>query len=85
MGFNQENIPTIYKDDKYLTDKLLIDLGLEDSNMKNKREKEQILKIIKSIKNLTITYKKKSSFNIYYFYFIFVSFIIYISIFKFIN
>ena len=66
MGFNQENIPTIYKDDKYLTDKLLIDLGLEDSNMKNKREKEQILKIIKSIKNLTITYKKKSSFNDYF-------------------
>lgn len=66
IGFNQENIPTIYKDDKYLTDKLLIDLGLEDSNMKNKREKEQILKIIKSIKNLTITYKKKSSFNDYF-------------------
>lgn len=66
MGFNQENIPTIYKDDKYLTDRLLLTLGYEDTNEKNKKERLQIINTIKSIKNLTITYKKKSSFNEYY-------------------
>lgn len=66
MGFNQENIPIIHKDDKYLTDKLCNLLNIDNSNQKNNKEKEQLLNTIKSIKNLTITYKKKSSFNEYY-------------------
>lgn len=66
LGFNQENIPKIYKDDKYITNKLCDLLNIDNFNEKNIKERLQILNIIRSIKNLTITYKKKSSFNEYY-------------------
>lgn len=65
LGFNQGIIPRTYKDEDFINDDIkpsYIDNTIE----KNIRSKEITLKAIKSIKNLTITYKLKSHFNTYY-------------------
>ena len=65
IGFNMEHIPLVYKDEEYIDDKIKPLFGLDDHYTKNKLEKETLISIIKSIKNLTITYKKKTSFQNY--------------------
>lgn len=65
LGFNQGIIPKIYKDEDFINDDIkpsYIDSTIE----KNIRSKDITLKAIKSIKNLTITYKLRSHFNTYY-------------------
>lgn len=65
LGFNQGIIPRTYKDEDFINDDIkpsYIDNTIE----KNIRFKEITLKAIRSIKNLTITYKLKSHFNTYY-------------------
>lgn len=65
LGFNQGIIPRTYKDEDFINDDIkpsYIDNTIE----KNIRSKEITLKAIRSIKNLTITYKLKSHFNTYY-------------------
>ncbi len=65
VGFNQGIIPKIYKDEDYINDSIkpsYIDTTIE----KNKREKEEIIKSINNIKNLTITYKLKTPFSVFY-------------------
>ncbi len=65
LGFNQNIIPKIYKDEDYISDN--IKPSYMDSTIeKNKREKEETIKSIKNIKNLTITYKLKTPFNVFY-------------------
>ncbi|MBQ9318765.1 MAG: PD-(D/E)XK nuclease family protein [Bacilli bacterium] len=66
IGFNQENIPTIYKDEDYISDNIKNGLLLDLTVDKNKMEKELTIKIIKSIKNLIITYKLKTPFSSFY-------------------
>ena len=66
LGFNQENIPRIYKDDDFITDNMKKELGIETSSEKNIRIKNKLVSIISGVKNLTITYKKKTDFNKYY-------------------
>lgn len=66
LGFNQGNIPVIYKDEDYLSDSLKEYLKIETTEYKNIIEKNNIINIIKSIKNLVITYKLKTPFDIYY-------------------
>lgn len=66
LNFNQETIPKIYKDEDYLSDKLKDIVGIEKSFELNKIERENIINKIKSIKNLTITYKLKTSFSSFY-------------------
>ncbi len=66
LGFNQGNIPIIYKDEYYITDPLRPNLNIETTEELNNIEKTNIISIIKSIKNLVITYKLKTSFDIYY-------------------
>lgn len=66
IGFNQGSIPTIYKDEDYITDNIKNDLDIETTNEKNKLEKNNVINIIKSIKNLTITYKLRTAFEVYY-------------------
>lgn len=65
MGFNKENLPRIHKDNEYFNDKEKEILNLDQSNELNIKEEENIIKIIKSIKNLTITYKLYDSSNNY--------------------
>ena len=57
LGFNQKIIPNIYKDEEFLTDKELELLNIETSHQKNSVTEKAIIKRIKQIKNLIITYK----------------------------
>lgn len=57
LGFNKGEIPTIYKDEEYITDKVVDEVGLETTIEKNKLEKELTLNNLKSIKNLFLSYK----------------------------
>lgn len=66
LNFNLNKIPKIIKDEKCLNDKELSFLGLETSSNLNKIFLENAKKNIKSIKNLTITYKLESYQNTYY-------------------
>lgn len=66
IGFNQGNIPVINKDEEYLSDKLKEILDIDTSKEKNKLEKAGVINSIRSIKNLIITYKLKTPFDIYY-------------------
>ena len=65
LGFNQGIIPSIKKDEDYITDNIkpsYLDTTVEF----NKKEKIDVIKSIKNIKNLTITYKLKNSFSTFY-------------------
>lgn len=58
LNFNQGVIPRIYKDEDYLNDKEKEELGLSLTVDKNNLERIKVLKRIKSIKNMIITYKE---------------------------
>lgn len=60
LGFNQGIIPSIYKDEDYFNDSLKEYLGLETSIDNNEYEKDKIIKFVRNIKNLFITYKLKT-------------------------
>lgn len=60
LGFNQNQIPIIHKNENYLNDQELSELGLLASTELNKLERKHTINKIKSIKNLFITYKEKS-------------------------
>ena len=66
IGFNEGTIPRIYKDEDYLSDKEKELLGLEKSYERTNIERELTINNIKSIKNLVITYKLRSSFDEYF-------------------
>lgn len=57
LGFNIGAYPYTYLDDDYLSDKEKMMLNLDTSVDKNKIEKEEVIKKIKRIPNLVITYK----------------------------
>ena len=63
MNFNSSTIPVNYKDDDYISDEIKEKLGLETSKELNKIEREIDINIIKSIKNLSITYKLKTPYE----------------------
>ena len=65
LGFNQGIIPKIFKDEDYINDAIKPSY-LDNTVEKNKQEKEEIIKSIKNIKNLIITYKLKNSFSTFY-------------------
>lgn len=65
MGFNKENIPNIHKDNEYFSDKEKIALNLDTSNELNIKERENTIKKLLNIKNLTISYKLYDSSNNY--------------------
>lgn len=60
LGFNIGTYPRTYLDDDYLSDKEKEELGIDTSSKKNKEEKKNIIKMIKRIPNLMITYKLHS-------------------------
>ncbi len=66
LGMNQEHIPTIKKDEDYLNDEICNDLNLDNTEDKNKLEKEILVRKINAIPNAILTYKKKTSFGTYY-------------------
>lgn len=65
LGFNQGIIPKVKKDEDYINDDIKPDY-LDNTIEKNKQEKLDTINAIKNIRNLTITYKNKSSFSTFY-------------------
>ena len=57
LGFNINSYPKIYKDDDYFTDEEKALLDLDTSVEKNKQTKISMLRKLRRIPNLTITYK----------------------------
>lgn len=66
LNFNNGIIPKFKNDEDFITDNLKDEIDLDLVTVENKRIKNNTINIIKSIKNLTITYKDKSYFNSYY-------------------
>lgn len=66
LGFNQNKVPLIYKDEDYITDNLKDDLLIDLVYDKNKFEKRSTISNILNIKNLYISYKNSSSFGTFY-------------------
>lgn len=66
MSFNSGCIPIIYKDEDYISDNIKKGLLLDQTNDKNKLVRETTINIIKSIKNLYITYKTSTPFSFFY-------------------
>ena len=60
LGFNQNHLPKIYKDEEYLSDNLKNKCNLNTSTIKNKLSKDNLVKVLGTIKNLTISYKLTS-------------------------
>lgn len=65
IGFNLGSVPAVKKDEDYITDDIKPNF-LENTVETNKNNKEAVLKVISNIKNLTITYKKISTFDNFY-------------------
>ena len=60
LGFNGNSIPKIYKDEDYLSDYLKTKCNLNSAALKNKLAKENLVKVLGTIKNLTVSYKLTS-------------------------
>ena len=56
LGFNKENIPILYKDDEYFSDKEKEEMGYDSSNTLNINKKIEVIKKIKNIKNIIHIY-----------------------------
>ncbi len=65
LGFNKEDIPVLYKDDEYFSDKEKEEMSLDSSNTLNINKKIEVIKKIKNIKNITISYKLYDISNTY--------------------
>lgn len=65
LGFNQGVFPKLLKDEDYINDSIKPEY-LENTIELNKRRKQIFKNLIKSIKNLTITYKNRTTFNTYF-------------------
>ena len=65
MNFNMGVFPKVKKDEDYINDSIKPDI-METSKEYNKNNKKALIKIIKNIKNLYISYKLSSPFNKYY-------------------
>ena len=65
LGFNKENIPILYKNNDYFSDKEKILLGYATSNELNINKKIDIIKRLHNIHNLTISYKLYDNSNNY--------------------
>ena len=66
LGFNQDHLPHFYKDESFIKDNMKDEVELFKTQEKNKNKKHSILSILTNIKNLSISYKDKSSFSEYY-------------------
>lgn len=65
LGFNQDIIPTIYKDDDYLSDIEKEILNIDTSKIKNIYTSNNLFIYLNKIKNLYVSYKLSSPSNKY--------------------
>lgn len=66
LGFNDGVVPNSYKDTEYITDNICALVGKDSVVIKNNLLREKIVRNIKDIKNLVITYKEKDMTKSYY-------------------
>ena len=65
VGFNQDILPKIYKDEDYISDSIKKEVLLDNSSIKNEKERKKLLGIISNTKNIFLSYKDKSNFSEY--------------------
>ena len=65
LGFNLENIPKIHKDIDYFNDNLKNSLLLNTSLDNNKLERSKVIKELRNIKNIYVSYKDNTPYNSY--------------------
>ncbi len=65
LGFNQDVLPKIYKDEDYISDSLKGEVPLYTTKEKNIKEYKNLQRIISNTKNVIISYKKRSNFQTY--------------------
>lgn len=63
LGFNQGNIPSVLKDEDYLSDDVKEILGMSRTSEINKAVKEETMNLIFSLDNAYLSYSLASSFN----------------------
>jgi len=66
IGFNQNELPKLYKNEDYISDEDKSLVNLEETSLKNKLEKEKVLHFINNVSNLVISYPLKHLSNNYY-------------------
>ena len=66
LGFNVGDYPKIKRDLDYLSDDIKEKLGMDTTSLENDLLKKKIMRKIKTIKHLTITYKLKDSNGVRY-------------------
>ena len=66
IGFNQNELPKLYSDEDYLCDLEKNLLGIEDSVLKNKIEKDRALSFINNVTNLKMSYPLSHLSNEYH-------------------
>jgi len=66
IGFNQNELPKLYKDEDYISDEDKEFVNLESTSLKNKLEKDKVLYFINNTSNLVISYSLKHLSNNYY-------------------
>lgn len=65
VGFNQDVLPKIHKDEDYISDSIKWEVSLYDSSIKNKKERQKILGILSNTQNIFLSYKDKTNFREY--------------------
>lgn len=63
LGFNNNSIPKIYKDDEYLSDKYAVILPITETYYKNKLELNRAIYLLSKIKNIYLSYSKITQSN----------------------
>lgn len=66
LGFNQDILPSTYKDIDYINDKDKLELDMYSTDYLNERETNKVIYVLSNIKNLFLSYKLSSPFNTYY-------------------
>jgi len=66
IGFNQNELPKLYKDEDYISDEEKPLVSLESTSLKNRLEKDEVMYFINNTSNLVISYPLKHLSNNYY-------------------
>lgn len=66
LGFNNGNIPLLYKDEDYITDNIKDEVIMSKTIELNKISTSNTIKSLKRINHLVISFKKKTPFDTYF-------------------
>lgn len=66
LGFNQDILPKMVKDESFITDDIKDELSLYKTDELNERGKKTTIQILSNIKNLYLSYKLETPFKSFY-------------------